>query len=161
MAAAMRNAAKAWRENIKKAHEAGQISDAEYSKYKARWERAEKIGNAKKYRAHIAQARLANFKAKFPTAAYAVAFFDNPINRNTQSKKRKCSQYQNTNHLQDHSLNNLQLPLQQLQNRLHRRLQKQLQQAQLQPYQSKQKNKIILDKDIGFIIKLIFYKNRP
>jgi hypothetical protein len=81
MAAAMRKAAAAWREKMKKDHEAGLISDADYKKMQARWDRAEKIGNAKKYRAHIAQARLANFKAKFPTAADAVAFFNNPINR--------------------------------------------------------------------------------
>jgi hypothetical protein len=81
MAAAMRKAAKAWREKIAKEHEAGLISDAEYNKMRARWERAEKIGNAKKYREHIAKSRLANFKAKFPTPADAVAFFNNPVNR--------------------------------------------------------------------------------
>jgi hypothetical protein len=63
MKTAMRNAAAAWRENIEKAHADGRIRDAEFQKYQARWERAKKIGNAKKYRAHIAQARLNNFKA--------------------------------------------------------------------------------------------------
>jgi hypothetical protein len=81
MATAMRNAAAAWRKQIEDKYAKGEITDAEYNKYKARWERADKIGNAKKYRAHIAQARLANFKNKFPTAADAVAFFNNPINR--------------------------------------------------------------------------------
>jgi hypothetical protein len=48
---------------------------------KARWKRAKKIGNAKKYRAHIAQARIDNFRARFPTPAQAVAFFNNPAHR--------------------------------------------------------------------------------
>jgi hypothetical protein len=47
----------------------------------ARWKRAEEIGNTKRYREHIANARLANFKAKFPKPEDAVAFFNNPINR--------------------------------------------------------------------------------
>jgi hypothetical protein len=58
MAEAMQKAATAWREKMKKNHEAGLISDADYAKMKARWDRAEKIGNTKKYRAHIAQARI-------------------------------------------------------------------------------------------------------
>jgi hypothetical protein len=81
MAAAMRNAAKAWREKMAKAHEAGQISDAEYNKMKARWERAKKIGNAKEYRAHIARARIKNFTDRFPTPEDTVSFFNNPVNR--------------------------------------------------------------------------------
>jgi hypothetical protein len=47
----------------------------------ARWERAEKIGNAKRYREHIANARLENFRNKFPKVEDAVAYFNNPIHR--------------------------------------------------------------------------------
>jgi hypothetical protein len=79
MKAAMRNAAKAWRARIEKEHADGKISDAEFQKYQARWARAKKTG--KKYRLHVAQSRIKNFKDKFPTAADAVNFFNNPINR--------------------------------------------------------------------------------
>jgi hypothetical protein len=81
MAAAMRNAATIWRKAMTERHAKKEISDDEYNKMKARWERAEKIGNAKRYREHIARSRLANFKAKFPTAEAAVNFFNNPVNR--------------------------------------------------------------------------------
>jgi hypothetical protein len=81
MAEAMRKAAAAWREKMKKAYEAGQISEDNYKKMQARWERADKIGNTKKYRAHIAQSRINNFVAKYPIPKDAVAFFNNPMNR--------------------------------------------------------------------------------
>jgi hypothetical protein len=79
MKTAMRNAAAAWRKQIEEKHNKGKISDAKFQKYQARWARAKRTG--KKYRAHVAQARIDNFKSKFPTAADAVNFFNNPINR--------------------------------------------------------------------------------
>jgi hypothetical protein len=81
MATAIQNAAKAWRKQIEDKHAKGEISDAEYQKYKARWDRADKIGNMKRYREHIATARINNFKAKYPNVQDAVAFLNNPINR--------------------------------------------------------------------------------
>jgi hypothetical protein len=90
MAKAMRNAAAKWREKMKEEHTAGRISDAEYAKMQARWKRAEEIGNTKKYREHIANARLTNFKAKFPKPEDAVAFFNNPINRKIVPSSRNA-----------------------------------------------------------------------
>jgi hypothetical protein len=81
MADAMRNAAARWRDKIKEAYANKEITTDEFNKINARWERAKRIGNAKRYREHIANARLENFRNKFPTPADAVAFFNNPINR--------------------------------------------------------------------------------
>jgi hypothetical protein len=81
MAEAMRNAAAKWRKQIEDKHDKKEISDADYAKMQARWKRAEEIGNAKRYREHIAQARLDNFRKKFPNVEDAVAFLNNPINR--------------------------------------------------------------------------------
>jgi hypothetical protein len=79
MKAAMRKAAAAWRAQIEKTHEKGEISDTDFNKIKSRWARAKRTG--KKYRLHVAENRIKNFKAKFPTAADAADFFNNPVNR--------------------------------------------------------------------------------